>query len=145
MLGPTHPGWIVLSLILLFLGLSLGNPVLLTGAVFALLSVLLTTAVSPPTVTSVNRSLPRTSCWVGDTIAVQRRVTVSGGVGSVIVHDALPPEAQVVGRQQPSIGLDVAGASNGGRLIRDPVPQAGVVRPGGDRLGVTGAFRHHPG
>ena len=96
MLGPSHPGWIVLSLVLLFLGLSLGNPVLLTGAVFVLLSVLLTTAVSPPTGTSVRRSLPRTSCWVGDTIAVQRQVTVSGGFGSVIVHDVLPPEVQVV-------------------------------------------------
>lgn len=94
--GPSHPGWIVLSLVLLFLGLSLGNPVLLAGAVFALLSVLLTTAVSPPAGTTVRRSLPRTSCWVGDTIAVQRQVTVSGGVGSVIVHDVLPPEAQVV-------------------------------------------------
>ena len=96
MLGPSHPGWIVLSLVLLFLGLSLGNPVLLTGAVFVLLSVLLTTAVSPPTGTSVRRSLPRTSCWVGDTIVVQRQVTVSSGIGSVIVHDVLPPEAQVV-------------------------------------------------
>ena len=96
MFGPSHPGWIVLSLALLFLGLSLGNPVLLTGAVFVLLSVLLTTVVSPPTEVSVRRSLPRTSCWVGDTVVVQRQMTVGGGIGLVIVHDVLPPEAQVV-------------------------------------------------
>ena len=96
MFGPSHPIWIALSLVFLFLGLSLGNVVLLTGAVFVLLSALLTTTLSSPSGIAIERDIPRTSCWVGDTLVVNRHVTVGGGIGSVFVHDILPPEAQVV-------------------------------------------------
>ena len=96
MYGPSNLSWIALALVFLALGLSLGNVILLTGAVFVLLSVLLTAAVSPPSRIEIERELPRTSCWVGDTLTVNRRVTVGGGIGAVFVHDVLPSEAQVV-------------------------------------------------
>ncbi len=94
--GPAHPSWIALSLVLLFLGLALGNAILLTGAVFILLTVVLTTTISPPSEVSVERSLSRTSCWIGDIVTVNRQVTLGPGIGSVFVHDLLPPETQVV-------------------------------------------------
>lgn len=89
-------GLIALSLVLLVLGLSLGNLVLLTGAVFVLLTALLSTTLPPPSDIVVERSLSRVSCWVGDTLTVERRLTARRGIGFVIVHDVLPPEAQVV-------------------------------------------------
>lgn len=94
--GPSHPSWIALSLILLFLGLALGNVIFLTGAVFILLTVVLTTTVPPPSDVAIERSISRASCWIGDTITVNRQVTVGSGLGAVSVHDVLPSEAQVV-------------------------------------------------
>ena len=57
---------------------------------------LLTTALTPPSDVSVERSLPRETCWVGDTLTMSRQVTVQRGVGPVVVYDALPPEADVM-------------------------------------------------
>ena len=96
MFRPSQLSWIALSLVFLVLGLSLGNVVLLTGAVFVLLSTLLTTTLSPPSGIIIERSLPRTSCWVGDALKVNRQLTARGGIGSIVVHDVLPSEAQVV-------------------------------------------------
>ena len=96
MFRPRQQVWIALSLFLLLLGLILGNLLLLTGAVFVLLFALLTTALTPPSGVTVERSLPRETCWVGDTLTVSRRVTGHGGIGPVFVYDALPPEAEVV-------------------------------------------------
>ena len=93
---PRQLGWIALSLVFLLLGLTLGNVPLLTGAVFVLLFALLTTALTPPSGIVVERSLPRETCWVGDTLTVSRRVTAQGGVGPIFVYDELPPEAEVL-------------------------------------------------
>ena len=94
--GPAHPSWIAFSLVLLFLGLGMGNAILLTGAVFVLLTVVLTTTIAPPRDVSVERSISRTSCWIGDIVTVNRQVALGPGIGSVIVHDLLPPETQIV-------------------------------------------------
>ena len=93
---PRQLGWIALSLVFLLLGLTLGNVLLLTGAVFVLIFALLTTALTPPSGIVVERSLPRETCWVGDTLTVSRRVTAHGGIGPVFVYDELPPETEVV-------------------------------------------------
>ena len=96
MVQPSQLIWIAVALALLLLGLSLGNVVLLTGAVFVLLTALLTTALAAPSGVVVDRELSRASCWVGDTLSVRREVTAQGGIGPVFVHDELPPEAEVV-------------------------------------------------
>ena len=100
---PSQLGWIALALVLLVLGLAMGNTVLLTGAVFVLLSALLSIALSPPSGIVIERDLPRTACWVGDTLTVDRRVTAHRGVGLIFVHDTLPPEAELVGGSNVSV------------------------------------------
>ena len=93
---PSHVVWIALSLVLLLLGLFLGNVLLLTAAVFVLLTTLLTTALPPPYGIVVERQLPRAVSWVGDTLVVQRDLSAEGGIGPIFVHDDLPTEAEVV-------------------------------------------------
>lgn len=87
--------WIAFSAVLLLLGLSLGNAVLLVGAVFVLLSSLLATAISPPSRIVVDRDVSRTNCWAGDTISVNRKVTIRRGIGLVFVYDSLPSEVHL--------------------------------------------------
>ena len=94
---PSVVSWIALSSVLLVLGLGLGNAVLLIGAVFVLLSALLATALSPPSGIVIERGVSRVTCWAGDVLTVDRRLTVRGGIGSVFVHDALPSELRVAG------------------------------------------------
>ena len=88
--------WLGLALLFLALGLALGNIVLLAGAVFLLLTLLTITSVTPPGDVEVRRRTPRVICWAGDTVQVDRRLTVSRGLGAVFVHDSLPPEVEVV-------------------------------------------------
>ena len=95
MFPPALPSWIGLSLLFLVLGLALGNLVLLTGAVFVLITVLIATSLPPPSEILIERRLPRVVCWAGDTLEVERRLTVASGVGPIFVHDALPPEVEV--------------------------------------------------
>ena len=89
--------WVGLSSVLLLLGLFLGNVVFLLGAVFVLLVALLATALSPPSGIVVNRRLPRTAIWAGETVPVHRSVTIHRGVGPVFVHENLPPDTRVDG------------------------------------------------
>ena len=93
---PSQLSWTAVALLLLVVGLVLGNVVLLAGAVFVLLAALLSTALPPPSGVVVTRSLAKVACWVGDTLAVKRRLTARGGIGAIFVHDELPPEAQVM-------------------------------------------------
>ena len=95
MFPPASASWIGLSLVLLLVALALGNLVLLAGAIFVLLAVLITTTFSPPSGIAVERGMARAVCWTGDTLEVQRRLTVVRGIGPVFVHDELPPELEV--------------------------------------------------
>ena len=88
--------WIGISLVILFVGLVFGNVVFLTGAVFVLLVVLLAAALPPPSCKTIERTLPRVSCWAGDSLLVSRKITLTGGVGFAFVHDSLPAEARIV-------------------------------------------------
>ena len=93
---PSQLSWTAVALLLLVAGLVLGNVVLLAGAVFLLVAALLSTALPPPSGIVVTRSLAKVACWVGDSLTVERRLSVRGGIGVVFVHDELPPEARVV-------------------------------------------------
>ncbi len=93
---PSQLSWIAFALVLLAVGLALGNIVLLTGAIFVLVTALLSTALLPPSGVVVTRSLAKATCWVGDTLTVERRLTSRGGIGAIVVHDQLPTDARVI-------------------------------------------------
>ena len=95
MVRPSLRSWFAPALLLLLLGLGLGNVVLLAGGMFLLISTLLATAMPPPSGVVVERRLPRSISWAGDTLTVDRQLTVHRGVGPVYVYDALPSEARV--------------------------------------------------
>lgn len=95
-LQPSQLSWIAAALLLLVAGLVLGNLVLLSGAVFVLVTALLSTTLKPPNRVEVTRNPATFTCWVGETVAVERRLTARGGIGAIIVHDELPAEAEVV-------------------------------------------------
>ncbi len=87
--------WIGLSLVFLAVGLAFGNLVLLTGAVFLLVVVLIITSLQPPSGIRIERRTLRAICWAGDSVEVERHLTATGGLGPIFVHDALPPELEV--------------------------------------------------
>ena len=87
--------WVGLSLIFLAVGLAFGNLVLLTGAVFLLLAMLIVTALQPPSGVQIDRRIPRSICWAGDSLQVERHFIATRGIGLIFVHDALPPELEV--------------------------------------------------
>ena len=93
---PSSLVWIGISLVFLVVGLVFGNVVMLTGAVFVLLVVLLAAALPSPSGVTIERTLPRVSCWAGDSLTISRRITMTGGVGLIFVHDTLPAEARIV-------------------------------------------------
>ncbi len=88
-------GWLGFSLLLLVLGLAFGNLILLAGAFFVLFTLLAAASIRPPSGVQVERVLPRTTCWTGDSMLVPRRISASGGMGPILVHDALPQELEV--------------------------------------------------
>ena len=96
MLSALPANWLALSFLLLSLALVFGNPILLAGAVFGLLFVLLSTLLTPPSGIEVGREMTRVVCWAGDKLEVRRRVRVRSGVGMLYVHDELPAEMEVV-------------------------------------------------
>ncbi len=87
--------WIAPAMLMLLLGLFLGNVPLLAGGMFVLISTLIATALPPPSGIVVERRLPRLIFWTGDTLTVDRRLTVLRGIGPIFVHDPLPSEALV--------------------------------------------------
>ena len=87
--------WLTLAFALLALALCLGNPILLAGAIYVLLIVLMGAALVAPSRIEVSRSTPRLVCWAGDGLDVNRQVEAGEGVGPLYVYDRLPPEAEV--------------------------------------------------
>ena len=96
MITPALLSWTWLSLLLLIGALLLGNIILLTGAVFLFAAILTAAILHAPDSVTVERSLPRVICWVGDSLEVHRRVTIRDGIGPVRFLDALPDDAAVV-------------------------------------------------
>ena len=136
MLRTSLISWIALSAALLVLGLWLGNVVLLSGAVFVLLVALLSATLSPPAGVTVQRSLPHSTCWAGDTLTISRKLTVRRGVGPVFVHDMLPSELRVVEGT-------TSGCCGNGRVTRPSIYPtksncpSGAIRSGEKHLAVA--------
>ena len=89
--------WLTLSFALLALALCLGNLILLAGAIYVLLIVLLGATLAAPGRIVVSRSTSRLVCWAGDGLDVNRQVEAGRGIGPLYVYDLLPPEAEVIG------------------------------------------------
>ena len=89
--------WLTLAFAFLALALCLGNTILLAGAIYVLLIVLLGAALTAPSRIVVSRSTPRLVCWAGDGLDVNRQLKADRGVGPLYVYDRLPPEAEVIG------------------------------------------------
>ena len=87
--------WVLPGIALLLLGLVLGNVALLLTGMFVLITALLAAALPPPSDIVLERSLPRTTVWSGDTLSVDRRLVARVGIGLLFVHDVVPAEAQV--------------------------------------------------
>ena len=87
--------WVGLSLVFLAVGLAFGNLVLLTGAVFLLLAMLIVTSLQQPSGVSIERRIPRAICWAGDSVRIERQLKATRGIGPIFVHDELPPELEV--------------------------------------------------
>ena len=96
MITPALLSWTWVSLVLLIGALLLGNVILLTGAVFLFAAILVAATLHPPDGVTIERSLPRVICWVGDSLDVHRRVTIRDGIGPVRFLDPLPDDAAVV-------------------------------------------------
>ena len=91
------PGrWVTLAFGLLALALCLGNLVLLAGATYALIVVLVGSVLVAPNRIVVRRTTPRLVCWAGDGLDVDRQVEAGGGLGPLYIYDGLPPEAEVI-------------------------------------------------
>ena len=91
------PGrWLALGFLMLGVALFLGNLVLLAGALYVLLVLLLGVVFVPPRDVEITRNLPRHTCWAGDELDVERTVTAGGGIGALYIHDQLPNEVDVV-------------------------------------------------
>ena len=88
--------WLTLSFALLALALCLGNLILLAGAIYVLLIVLLGATLAAPGRIVVSRSTSRLVCWAGDGLDVNRQIEAGRGIGPLYVYDLLPPEAEVI-------------------------------------------------
>jgi len=75
--------------------MTLGSMVLLSAAVFILMLTLANLLLKPPSGITTERSVSRTTCWVGELVEVRRRITVPRGIGSLFVQDTLPEEMLV--------------------------------------------------
>lgn len=90
------PGrWLALSFVFLAFALVFGNPLLLAGAVFLLLTVLLSALLKPPSGVTIERDMPRVVCRAGDRLRIQRNVRIVSGVGTLYVYDVIPAEMQL--------------------------------------------------
>ena len=146
------PGrWLTLAFALLALALCLGNLILLAGAIYALLIVLVGVALAAPSRIEVNRSTPRLVCWAGDGLDVNRRVESGGGVGPLYVYDRLPPEAEVISGNNLRVIWKRPGAKTydlSYRMSRGPSEACTPWerRPGRPRLrwGCTNAYTDRP-
>ena len=125
------PGrWLTLAFVLLTLALCLGNLILLAGAIYALLIVLVGAALAAPSGIVVNRSTPRLVCWAGDGLDVDRQVKAGGGVGPLYVYDRLPPEAEVVSGNNLRVIWKRPGAKTYDLSYRISWPKRGVYTLG---------------
>ena len=125
------PGrWLTLAFALLALALCLGNLILLAGAIYALLIVLVGVALAAPSRIEVNRSTPRLVCWAGDGLDVNRQVEAGGGVGPLYVYDRLPPEAEVISGNNLRVIWKRPGAKTYDLSYRVSWPKRGVYTLG---------------
>ncbi len=127
----TLPGrWVTLAFALLALALCLGNLILLAGATYALIVVMVGSALVAPNRIAVSRNTPRLVCWAGDGLDVDRQVEAGGGVGPLYIYDRLPPEAEVIGGNNLRVIWKRPGAKTYDLSYRISWPKRGVYTLG---------------
>ena len=125
--------WLAPAFIAMLIALCLGNLVLLAGAVFLLILVLIGAALCTPQSVVLHRSLPRSVCWTGDSLDVQRLLDVQGGMGAVYVYDPLPGETQIVSDNNLRVIWHWPGAKTYDLSYRIQCPKRGVFVLGESR------------
>ena len=133
--------WVGLALVFLAVGLAFGNLILLTGAVFLLLTVLIIASLQPPTGVRLERRVQRMICWAGDSIIVERRLIAMGGIGPIFVHDSLPAEASVEDGNNLRVVWKWTGERTFDVSYRVRFPKRGGVQSASNDVGVAGASR----
>ncbi len=125
------PGrWLALAFALLALALCFGNLILLAGAIYVLLVVLMGAALVAPRGIVVKRSTLRLVCWAGDGLDVERQVEAGGGMGPLYVYDGLPPEAEVISGNNLRVIWKRPGARTYDLSYRVSWPKRGVYTLG---------------
>ena len=122
--------WLAPAFIAMLIALCLGNLVILGGAMFLLVLVLIGAALCTPQSVVLHRSLPRSVCWAGDSLDVQRRLDVRGGMGAVYVFDPLPGETQVVSGNNLRVVWHWPGTKTYDLSYRIQCPKRGVFALG---------------
>ena len=121
------PGrWLAPAFIAMLFALCLGNFVLLAGAIFLLVLALIGAGLSTPQKIVLHRRLPRSVCWAGDSLDVQRQLDVAGGMGAVYVYDPLPGETQIVSGNNLRVIWHWPGAKTYDLSYRIQCPKRGV-------------------
>jgi uncharacterized protein (DUF58 family) len=87
---------ITLFIALVIPGIFFGNLVLVGMSLVPLFMLILGLAFSPPRVISVEAGIINTPVWAGDISPVIRTVKLSSGFGLVKLHQAIPPEFELV-------------------------------------------------
>ena len=101
--------WVLPGIALLLLGLVLGNVALLLSGMFVLITALLAAALPPPSDIVLERSLPRTTVWSGDTLSVDRRLVARRWNRAAFRSRCRPGGGPGGLRQQLAHGVEVAG------------------------------------
>ena len=89
--------WVSLFTTLLLASFVLASSALAIAAVVLLTFPVIGAIALPPRSVRIERKIARTTNWVGDSIPIERIVTVSKGIGPIFIHDDLPEEMLVIG------------------------------------------------
>ena len=122
--------WLTLAFGFLALALCLGNLILLAGATYALIVVMVGSTLVAPNRIAVSRNTPRLVCWAGDGLDVSRQVEAGGGLGPLYIYDRLPPEADVVSGNNLRVIWKRPGAKTYDLSYRVSWPKRGVYTLG---------------
>ncbi len=87
---------ITVFVVLVLPGIFFGNLVLVAMSLVPLFLLVVGMALAPPRVLSVATERMTSPAWADDIATVVRTVAVSGGIGLVKLHQALPPEFELV-------------------------------------------------
>ena len=87
---------LTLAFSLTIIGIILLEPLLINLAAISLVLAFVSYIVTPPSEISLQRSLSKTRCRVGEEIEVTLEITAKKGLGLIVVKDNIPEKAEIV-------------------------------------------------